>query len=89
MEAEHHGALYFEKNRNHILKFQENLKKNLDLDNVVFYQPAKSQIKIFHILGYTKMAKSDRFGRVEVLHYSLLSNVRLCHFCAAQNTTYV
>ena len=52
----------------------------LDVNNDAFHQRAKSRIKIIHVLGYTKITKSDIFGRVEILHCSLLSNVRLVIF---------
>ena len=60
----------------------------MHVDSVVFSQRAKYRIKIIHILSYTKMTKSDRFGRVQILHCSLLSKFQICHFCAAQNTRY-
>ena len=38
----------------------------MDVDKDSFFQRAKSQIRIIHIPGYTKMTKSDRFVRVEI-----------------------
>ena len=58
------------------LKFQKILKRILDVDNDAFYQRAQSQLKIIYILSNTKIKKSDRFGRVEILHCLLHSNVR-------------
>ena len=57
IEVELHWAHYIVKFETHILKIQKNLKTILVLMNVVFYQHAKSQIKIIHIMGYTKIIK--------------------------------
>jgi hypothetical protein len=46
---------------NGTLKFQKNLTKNLDVDNDGIYQSVKFELEMLHILGYTKMTKSDRF----------------------------
>ena len=58
MEAVLHGVHYFAIFQNHILKFQKILKTILDVDNVVFYQRVKYQLK-YLILGCTKIIKSD------------------------------
>jgi hypothetical protein len=58
----------FWKFKNMMSKFQ----KKLDIDNDALYQHTKSHPEIPCILGLTKMTKSDRFGRFENLHYSLL-----------------
>ena len=50
------------------------MKKILDIDNSAFYQRAKFQLKIIHIPSYTKITKSERFWRVQILNYSLLSD---------------
>ena len=44
----------------------------MDLDNSAFYQRAKSQLKIIHILVYIKITKSDRIWRVQIWRYSQL-----------------
>jgi hypothetical protein len=49
---------------------KKNLQKDVDVNNVVFYQHAEFRLLIVYILGHTKMTNSDRF---EVLHCSLLS----------------
>jgi hypothetical protein len=55
------SLLSFENLKNDILKFLKNLKKNVDADNVEFYQFAKFELKISHILGCAKITKYDRF----------------------------
>lgn len=47
-------------------------KKNLDVDNDVFYQHAKFQLKTPCISGHTKMTKSEKIWRFQSLHCSLL-----------------
>jgi hypothetical protein len=44
---------------NCILKFQDNLKLNLYVDNVVFYQHANFQLEIPYIRGCAKITKSN------------------------------
>ena len=50
MEAELHIAENF---KNHILEFQKNSEKNLELDDVVFYGHVKSKLECC-ILGCVK-----------------------------------
>jgi hypothetical protein len=47
-------------------------KKILDVDNDVLYQPTiKSQPEMLYILGLTKITKSDKTWRFEILNCSL------------------
>jgi hypothetical protein len=40
--------------KNAILKFQKNLRVNIDLDDVVFYQCAKFKLEIYHTFWAVK-----------------------------------
>jgi hypothetical protein len=74
---------FFEKFKNTILKFQKNLKLNLQVDNVVIYNRANFKVKISYSLSCAKMTNSEIHNRVQIFEIS--QSVRLCHFCTAQN----
>jgi hypothetical protein len=44
------------------LKFLNNFKKNLDVDNDVLYDLAKAQYEICYIPIYTKKTNTDQLG---------------------------
>jgi hypothetical protein len=53
---------FFEKFENTILKFQTNLKLNLQVDNIVIYNRANFQVKIRYSLSYAKMTNSEIYN---------------------------
>jgi hypothetical protein len=61
MEAELHASLYLQTLRIWISKFWKFQNKILEIANDVYNNGAKSQYKLLHILGYTKMIISNKF----------------------------
>jgi hypothetical protein len=62
---------FYSKFERNISELKKSDKRILDVDNVL-YQHTKCQPEIPYILGLTKMTKSDRIWRIEILYCSLL-----------------
>jgi hypothetical protein len=65
--------------------FKKFKTKILDVDNFEIYNPAKSQLKFWCILGYRK--KSEKILNFENVHCSSRPDLHIYHFCWASNTT--
>jgi hypothetical protein len=55
-------SLFFKKFENTILKFQKNLKLNLQVDNIVIYNRANFQIEIPYIISCAKITNSKIYN---------------------------
>jgi hypothetical protein len=55
-------ASFLEKFENTILKFQKNLKLNIQVDNIVIYNRANFQVKIPYSLSCAKMTNSEIYN---------------------------
>jgi hypothetical protein len=62
MFENHKCSSFFEKFEYTILKFQKNLKLNLQVDNVVIYNRANFQIEIPYSLSCAKMTNSEIYN---------------------------
>jgi hypothetical protein len=61
---------FLEKLENDTLQFPKKLKKNLDVDNDVFYRYAKPQLRTPCILGQIKITRSNI---LEVLNFAMFT----------------
>jgi hypothetical protein len=55
-------SLFLEKFENTILKFQKNLKLNIQVDNLVIYNRENFQVKIPYSLSCAKMTNSEIYN---------------------------